>query len=226
MASSKIHSRGASMSGRKNTLPIYGDFSKTRENYRKQTTAYPGQVLLISPAPPAAKRGTHKVVAVSAPLAKVIQARQADRHCEKSPDERGLRVGSPVGGPLAVVPTSSEALADLTGNELAGQDQLVGVVADFYIINLASHLMRHDLVQSPEDAGHGANSLFQIAEAESADMDFGAVSVLVMMRLLLSHLRRWRCPSAGPDPPSSSREASHHSIGRCHRSAAPDSGLC
>ena len=96
MASSKIHSRGASMSGRKNTLPIYGDFSKTRENYRKQTTAYPGQVLLISPAPPAAERGTHKVVAVSAPLAKVIQARQADRHCEKSPDERGLRVGSPV----------------------------------------------------------------------------------------------------------------------------------
>ena len=77
-----------------------------------------------------------------------------------------------MGEPLAVVPTSSEALADLTGNELAGQDQLVGVVADFYIINLASHLMRHDLVQSPEDAGQGVDSLFQIAEVGPVDMGF------------------------------------------------------
>ena len=105
-ASSKIHSSTACMPGRKSELSMYGDLLQNAWELATEQVQR-----RITSAPSALERATHKVVAASAPQARVIQARQVARHRKKKGlDERGR--------PRRML-LSSGALADFVGNDLA-----------------------------------------------------------------------------------------------------------
>ena len=90
--------------------------------------AVPGWAVAdLLPAPLVAKRATHKVVAASAPQANLIHVHQADRHLEKKAPTSGAgEATGRRGGPLVVVPRRSERPPQVPGDQLAGEDELVG----------------------------------------------------------------------------------------------------
>ena len=170
-ASSKTHSSTGSMPGRKSELSMYGDLLQNAWELATEQDSTGGS----PPRLRSLERATHKVVAASAPQAKVIQARQADRHRkEKGPDERGRF--------LSRVLLSSGALADFVGNELAGHDQPVDAVAGILLVgNVVGDAVSDELVRGPEDAGQRVPS-FPDRTSSLSTRALGRVSTFVMLK--------------------------------------------